>query len=380
MTGSSKPRSRVRATAQSTLHQRDALRTRAPRGASRVRGVPGPERHVEAGALSNLPHVALAAYLAWLMLRYRSLTIFTAANPGIESGGVVGESKSASLRALSTVPGAVAPFVVVDPAAGCAAAVEAARSWMRRSALAYPLVVKPDVGERGAGVAVVRSDPELRQALGRMGRAAIVQRRVAGVEFGLFYVRRPGEATGRVVSIGEVRYATGAAAKASGMGFECARRMHYDRRALRTPALVARVDALARAHPGFHFGRFDVIAPSADALRQGRFQVIELNGVIAEPLHVYDPRTGLVDRARTLMRTWTDAFEIAEANRREGAQPMRSGALARRLVAKLFDSGAVAPESLAPQATPSPSRPRPKASTPARGRSRGAPPRASSRS
>ena len=39
-------------------------------------------------------------YCAWLALKYRGLTVPTAANPGIFSGGMVGESKMATLKDL----------------------------------------------------------------------------------------------------------------------------------------------------------------------------------------------------------------------------------------------------------------------------------------
>src|ERR1051325_983645 len=42
----------------------------------------------------------VAIYCAWLALKYRGLTVATAANPGIFSGGLVGESKIETLRDL----------------------------------------------------------------------------------------------------------------------------------------------------------------------------------------------------------------------------------------------------------------------------------------
>src|SRR5204862_1281348 len=39
-------------------------------------------------------------YCAWLALKFRGLTVPTAANPGIFSGGIVGESKMATLKEL----------------------------------------------------------------------------------------------------------------------------------------------------------------------------------------------------------------------------------------------------------------------------------------
>ena len=47
-----------------------------------------------------LAYIPLAFYLGWLMVRYRSATLYTAANPGIPTGGMTGESKSAILEAL----------------------------------------------------------------------------------------------------------------------------------------------------------------------------------------------------------------------------------------------------------------------------------------
>src|SRR5258705_1050010 len=42
----------------------------------------------------------IGIYCAWLVLKYRGLTVPTAANPGIFSGGMVGESKMATLQEL----------------------------------------------------------------------------------------------------------------------------------------------------------------------------------------------------------------------------------------------------------------------------------------
>ena len=39
-------------------------------------------------------------YLVYLALRYRSLTLFALANPGIRTGGLAGESKSEILEYL----------------------------------------------------------------------------------------------------------------------------------------------------------------------------------------------------------------------------------------------------------------------------------------
>jgi hypothetical protein len=82
-----------------------------------------------------------------LGVRYRSLTLFTAANPGIPSGGFVGESKSQILCHLSRVDGAVAEYAVIPYELSFVRRVETARRFMTENGLDYPIVLKPDVGE-----------------------------------------------------------------------------------------------------------------------------------------------------------------------------------------------------------------------------------------
>src|SRR3954451_18008302 len=55
----------------------------------------------------------VAAWIAGLAGYHRSLSVFTAANPGIEEGGFVGESKSAILARLPQEW--VIPWAVVEP-------------------------------------------------------------------------------------------------------------------------------------------------------------------------------------------------------------------------------------------------------------------------
>mgnify|MGYP003694703213 CR=1 FL=1 len=46
-------------------------------------------------------YAPVALYVLWLGVRHRGLTLFTAANPGIEAGGFINESKAAILTALA---------------------------------------------------------------------------------------------------------------------------------------------------------------------------------------------------------------------------------------------------------------------------------------
>jgi hypothetical protein len=65
-----------------------------------------------------------------------------------------------------------------------------------------------------------------------------------------------------------------------------------------------------------------VRAASIEALQRGEFQVIELNGVSAEPTHIYDPAVTLCQAYAAMRAQWRMAFEIGAMNRAQGVQPM----------------------------------------------------------
>ena len=76
---------------------------------------------------------------------------------------------------------------------------------MRRHGLQFPVVLKPDAGQRGSGVAIVRSPEQLREYLTHSSFPVILQEYVPGEEYGVFYYRYPGDERGRVFSVTEKR-------------------------------------------------------------------------------------------------------------------------------------------------------------------------------
>ncbi|HZN54807.1 MAG TPA: alpha/beta fold hydrolase, partial [Candidatus Polarisedimenticolaceae bacterium] len=258
----------------------------------------------------------VVAYALWLGIRKRSVTLFTAANPGIEAGGFVNESKAAILRGLAGAGDAVARWSL----APASAAPEERRAIAR--AFALPVVLKPDTGQRGSGVVVARSWETVDDYLERARYDVIVQEHVPGVEHGIFYYRFPSEPRGRIFAItrkempvvtGDGRstleeliladprtvpmaraYLTAQEARRSDVVPEAARvelvelgthargAYFYDGADLATPELEEAVDRISRSFDGFYFGRYDVRSASTEAFRRGAFKVIELNGVTSE--------------------------------------------------------------------------------------------------
>jgi len=298
-------------------------------------------------------------WIAWLAIKHRGATLFTAVNPAIPSGGVVGESKFAILCGLGRPAAWIARSGLIAAALPAPVRIGAADAFMAAHGLALPIVLKPDQGERGAGVTVARCREELEAYLECATIDTVIQEYVPGVEFGVFYVRRPSESRGAILSITEKRLpvvvgdgtrtlealildhpravcmarfhlqhqqprlatvpAAGTAVSLGDCGSHCRGAEFLNGERYRTAALEAAVDAVARRFDGFYFGRFDVRAASSDAFARGEFTVIELNGVTSEVTHIYDPAVSLLDAYRALFGQWSLAFEIGAANARRGA-------------------------------------------------------------
>ena len=296
----------------------------------------------------------------WLGLRYGDMSLPTAANPSIELGGLCGESKSAILDMAG--PEArpwIAPYVTLS--AGVDDAVQLAGA----SGFGWPIVVKPDVGCNGNGVRLVASPAELEATIAAFphGVRLMLQRYVPEPgEAGLFYIRHPHEAVGRLTSVtlkqqpavvGDGRSTLEALIRADPRAGRVAH-LYLSRLASRladippagavvplvftgnhckgaiflngadriTPALTRQVDEIARAIPGFYFGRIDVRYGSEAALRLGRdFTIIEVNGAGSEATHIWDARCTLRAAYAAQFAHYRAAWAIGRENRARGYRP-----------------------------------------------------------
>ena len=306
------------------------------------------------------PPVAL--YVAGLALRYRSLTLFTAANPGFPAaGGLVGESKSSILERID--PAHTAPWTRLPSAeVGEAVRRRQVQDLMAAQGTDFPVVLKPDVGERGSGVVIAKDDAAVGAFLAATAGPAIVQRYVPGVELGIFWVHLPGEAKGRIFSITHKQLpevvgdgtsdletliladrravamaptylrrfhdrlrevpVAGEAVRLVEVGTHCLGAVFVDGDTYRTARLEDAVEAIAAPIEGFHFGRFDMRAPSFEHFRRGeQISVLELNGVTSEATHIYDPKHRVWQAWGILFEQWRLAFEIGRRNRDAGHEP-----------------------------------------------------------
>jgi hypothetical protein len=311
----------------------------------------------------------VVVYILWLGLRHRGWTLFTAVNPGMPAGGgVVGLSKSMILNGLARAGNRIATWTLVESGA-LPVRNATVRRFMAENGLGYPVVLKPDRGERGAGVVIARDVHAIEQMLRTCAGPIVVQAYVPGVEWGVFYVRKPGVEKGEIFAITDKRVVgvegdgvrslealiladdravnmapfflgkfTGRLSEVLGagerlvlseLGTHCLGAVFLDGDAQQTPQLADAVDAVSQTYEGFYFGRYDLRAESAAAMQAGEFRVIELNGVTSEATSMYDPKHSVWYGWATLCRQWKLAFEIGAANRRRGATTLTFGALLR---------------------------------------------------
>jgi ribosomal protein S6-L-glutamate ligase RimK-like protein len=348
-------------------------------------------------------YAPVLCYVLGLAARHRSLTVFTAANPAIPAGGFIGESKFDILRGLG--PGSVARSLFLEatlPAALKIERVEAFRSSLERQ---LPIVVKPDQGQRGSGVIVARTREALHRRLTDTQVDTIVQEYVPGSEFGVFYVRRPGDSRGRILSITEKRLPSvigdgrstleelilkdpdtiGMArfhlrqhadrlrevplpAQIVSLGdcaSHCRGARFYNAGTLLTPALERAIDDIAARFHGFSFGRFDLRVPSREALSRGEdITILELNGVTSEVTHIYDPGVSLIEAYRALFAQWRLAFEIGAENAANGARVWSLAELIERVAAHAASQRAEVSRSRPRRSPHSESRTRSRATAP----------------
>jgi len=139
-------------------------------------------------------YAPLAPVYALLMLRTGRMNPYTACNPGVESGGgLVGESKQSIQEGLDASTRLVLASERIEPHVDVDARMRAASEAMRRrpELASFPLIAKPDAGQRGFSVRIVRGEADLAAYFRIVHDAVMLQAYHPGPhEVGVMWVRR----------------------------------------------------------------------------------------------------------------------------------------------------------------------------------------------
>lgn len=324
-------------------------------------------------------YLPLAPTIAAAALRARSITACAAANPAIPFGGFVGESKHDILQRLDP------SFVVATeliPKGTLGDRVAHLEAFMRNRNVDWPVILKPDIGERGTGVRVARSADDARRILERRPDALVAQRYHPGPhEAGILFTRHPDDPHARIFSITDKRFAAvtgdgqspiealvwrhprlrvqahtflerlgprvheipavGVTVPLGIAGNHCRGTMFLDGAHLITNDLAKAIDRAIPRTSGLNFGRLDVrYADPKELRRGGGFSIIELNGLLSESTNIYDPSNSFWDGQRILREQWRTAYKIGTACKAHGAPQPSLRALLATIRSHMFRPGA----------------------------------------
>ncbi len=312
-------------------------------------------------------YLPIVPYYIYLSIRNRSILAPFYANPQIENAGLIGESKWDFLKYLDpNSPSTLRTFKIKKKAD-----FAVVQDLLNHQSFSYPFIIKPDVGQRGFGVRIIRNEFDLTEYLLLADFDMIVQELSRySCEAGIFYVRQPHEKNGFIFSLTDKQFpfligdgktmlgdlilkdnrariiastyfsrhrqslnkipANNQKVILSECGNHCQGAIFLNGKHMMTPELRLAIESLASQIPHFYFGRFDIRYQDAQSLMNGhRFEIVEVNGAGSEATHIWDPSTRLIDAYWTLFRQWELLFEI-------GAQIKKSKSIKSNLNLKKF--------------------------------------------
>ena len=309
-------------------------------------------------------YIPVGIHYLFLACKYRGIALPTVSNPGIETGGMIGESKMALLEELMRVAPNHTAEAHMIAGETFEDRVNNLREIMEQNAMNFPVIIKPDVGQRGSGVRKVVDTRSAADCLRPGGFPLLVQTYSPGpCEAGVFYYRYPHQERGRIFAIthkvfpcilGDGRHTLGelidADPRARIMARVYRKRFHdrldevlncgesqrlveagnhaqgcifMDGMFLNSDRLESKIDEISRGIDGFYIGRYDIRYESESQLKHdASFSIVELNGASAEATSIYDPSNTLVKAYQTLFQQWEIVFSIGAANRARGVMPL----------------------------------------------------------
>ncbi len=321
--------------------------------------------------LIYLPMLILWPYF---MLRTGKVRFWELINPGLENGGLIGDSKS---KPLSQLPKKNIP---IDFIINNNITQKNLLQKIRCSGITFPLIVKPDSGTRGKGVKKINNERELKkyfenlEKYNYLGILKIFEKFIINSkknkqndkiiiqeyinkkkEFGIFYVKNPSSDRGKIVSfiekefphvkgngvdnifklisddsrlfiykkkyfkqIKNIKYIPKAneIIKISSLGNHYQGTQIHDKSSFINNELISVFNEISDNIDGFYFGRYDVKADTIQDIFSGNFKILEVNGANAEPLHMYDSKVKPIEGWSIVIKSWIKAFNIAMKNKK----------------------------------------------------------------
>lgn len=303
------------------------------------------------------PLVFLPVFLVWpyFALKARAWFFFNAVNPSMKNGGFIMNSKK---EIYDLIPEIYYPdTLLINPET----AAERVLDELKKYHISYPLFVKPDIGLRGMAVVKIYNETMLRAYHAEAKFGYLIQETSPYAnEAGIFYIRIPGEEKGRITGIvskeflkvvGDGRTTIEELLKTNKRfalqleplrkeygevlhtvlepeqewevpyGNHCRGAKFLDARNKITAQLNETMHKVALQIDGYYYGRMDILFDTWEALENGeRFHIVELNGAVSEPTHMYDPDHSIWFAWKEILLHYNTMSTIARANNSRGIE------------------------------------------------------------
>ncbi len=304
-------------------------------------------------AITNIPVVLFWLYFA---LRSRDLFFFSRVNPVIETGGVLGESK---ISILERIPKQLIPATIFVRRAHFKK--QDLLLALKKAEIKFPIICKPNVGERGFLVEKIDGTELLIAYFDRVKVDFLIQTFVdLPAEYSILCHRFPDQERATITSICMKEYLT-----VTGDGLKTVKQLIGDhpRASLQLKRMSMEKSPLLKSVPrsgeeillepignhcrgtkflnanhlitdeledffsqlmgrldGIYYGRFDLKCKSL--CETETLRVLEFNGVASEPAHIYDPEYPLYQGYRDVFDHWKIIYQISKAQKVKGVESM----------------------------------------------------------
>lgn len=297
-------------------------------------------------------YVPLLPYAFYLAIKSRSFGFFSAVNPSIDGSGNGLESK---YKTTLLIPSEYKPKTIFIPKNKSIIKIF---ENLENEKIIFPLIIKPDIGFRGLLVKKINSKEELSIYLKKYNSIDLIIQEFIGFknECGIFYYRIPGKKNGVITSITLKKYLS-----VIGDGKSTVLTLiNKNERAKKYYKLILELnkDNLNSIPPkneevilnvignhskgtefingnhlinkdlentlnkinlnikGWYFGRIDIKYNLFEELLEGKnLKILEINGVIAEPTHIYDASKGSYFGAlKSIKKHWGIIYKIGVKN------------------------------------------------------------------
>jgi hypothetical protein len=305
-----------------------------------------------------LVYFPVSFYFLYLSIRARSFFFFSASNPAIETGGMFFESK---WKIFQLVPSKYYPTTILVEGGEDICSLE---QRMNIVGIVFPVIAKPDRGERGWAVKKIDNIEELEAYKNALNVAFLIQSYINyPVELSVFYYRHPLQKKGMVTSVtlkklltvtGDGHLTIDELIRSNDRSFLQYQKLEqqnnidfthvpqpgeevmlvpYGNHVLGATflnynhiidtALTDTIDSISQRIDGFYYGRYDLRCNSIEDLKAGKnFSILEVNGARAEPAHIYEPGFSFFKAQLTIAKHFRMMYNAARENNKNGVAYM----------------------------------------------------------